>query len=52
MDVMTRDLSFVGDAGHGCRIYRDGSGCYLVGHGDEAAGEPHRMIREATLAGA
>ena len=49
---MTRDLSFVGDAGNGCRIYRDGSGCYLVGHGDEAAGEPHRMIREATLAGA
>ncbi len=49
---MTRDLSFVGDAGNGCRIYRESSGCYVVGHGLNQAGEPGVWVREATLAGA
>ncbi|MEB3173486.1 MAG: hypothetical protein VKL97_06430 [Cyanobacteriota bacterium] len=42
------DLSYVGETGRGCLIYRETNGRYLVDH----QGHPHRRTHAATLAGA
>ena len=42
------DLSYVGETGHGCLIYRETCGSYVVDHRDH----PRGQTRAATLAGA
>jgi hypothetical protein len=42
------DLSYVGETGNGCRIYRETSGRYVVSHTEHPRGNTHA----ATLASA
>lgn len=42
------DLSYVGETGHGCLIYRETCGRYVVDHRDH----PRGQTRAATLASA
>jgi hypothetical protein len=45
---MGNELSYVGETGHGCLIYRETSGRYVVSH----AQQPLERRRVATLASA
>lgn len=45
---MGSDLSYVGETGHGCLIYRETSGRYVVSHEQQ----PQQRRRVATLASA
>ena len=45
---MGNELSYVGETGHGCLIYRETTGRYVVSHEQQ----PHRRRRVATLASA
>jgi hypothetical protein len=54
--AMAHDLSCVAEAGSGCRIYRETSGCYVVSkdgqpqQGSRLSGFPQIVRRVATLA--
>ena len=45
---MGNELSYVGETGNGCLIYRETTGRYVVSHEQQ----PHRRRRVATLASA
>ena len=45
---MGNELSYVGETGNGCLIYRETTGHYVVSHEQQ----PHRHRRVATLASA
>lgn len=45
---MGNELSYVGETGNGCLIYRETTGRYVVSHEQQ----PHSRLRVATLASA